>query len=79
MSIRKYKPEQIARGKFMLAFAPSTISVTASNKECLSRPSNNGWRKHRFTAYRSTSSMGIGGPLVTTEGITPFHFSTAVL
>jgi hypothetical protein len=26
----------------------------------------------------NTSSMGTGPPLVTTEGITPFHFSTAV-
>ena len=32
MSIQKYKPEQIVRGKFMLVFAPSTISVAASNK-----------------------------------------------
>ena len=27
----------------------------------------------------NTSNMGTGPPLVTTEGITPFHFSTAVL
>ena len=26
----------------------------------------------------NTSNMGTGPPLVTTEGITPFHFSTAV-
>ena len=32
MSIQKNKPEQIVRGTFMLAFAPSTISVAASNK-----------------------------------------------
>lgn len=27
----------------------------------------------------NTSNMGTGPPLVTTEGITPFHLSTAVL
>ena len=27
----------------------------------------------------NTSNIGTGPPLVTTEGITPFHFSTAVL
>ncbi len=32
MSIKKYKPEQIVRGKIMSVFAPSTISVAASNK-----------------------------------------------
>ena len=36
--------------------------------------------KEQPLLYRAlnTSSMGTGPPLVTTEGITPFHFSTAV-
>ena len=32
---------------------------------------------YRWDWERKTSSMGTGPPLVTTLGITPFHFATA--
>ncbi len=66
MSIRKYKPEQIVRGK-----VHDGVRLLHEGE---------GLPKKQPLLYRvlNTSSMGTGPLPVTTEGITPFHFSTAV-
>ena len=55
---------------------PRLVILTASEKDATLWP----WPQGQSSLYRSdlkTSNMGTGPPLVTTWGMTPFHFCTA--